>query len=1466
MKNLKTPLGLIALLSGAMISSQALRAAPVWNASGGGNWSASGNWNPVSIPGTVDDVQFQNVGAGNQNTVDAAFTINSLSYSQDNGLTHTTMINPGTTLTVNRTTTGDVLSVNSTTAATTASTQVPVTVLGAGGTLSIGGAGDLVVRQGNGTAGSHMATLDLSGLDTFNANIGRMLVGQANAGAAVNRPSGTLILAKTNNITMNGATAPQVMVQDGGSNANGGTASVLSLGQVNFLNADNLRLGGQKGNGNVLFNAVFSNPSVVFRSHDGVSRVALMAVGDNSFVTSGNSTVANVDLGAGSADALVDLAYVGRGNPGPGTGTCAGTLTLGAGTFDVNTLEIGYGIATGAGGASTGTVNVNNNTIVTTNINNGVVSTGAVLVVNSSLRLARTNGGAGAIVGTLNVTGGTVGASNIVAGGGNSSIFLNSGSTLIISNTAGTLAAPIRNFSIADSTLVLPALNGGGVMSVSNLTSSGANIINISSIPAIGSYPAVFTLISYRSGNSGTFTIGSLPTATPSYSGSLIDIGNGVVQLQLNSGPVTDLSLRWTGVSDNTWDLGTVNWLYQGNQSSFFNGGAAVFDDNTTQANINLTANVSPSTMTVSNNTQQYDFSGFGNISGASLLTKKGSATAIIENQGVDSFGTVLINSGTLQVGAGDTNGEISALNITNNAALVVNRSGTLDLSSAINGTGTLTKLGNGTLVLSGTSGYSGATTLGGGGLQVDGALSGPGALTTSSGTLLSGSGSYSGPVTASGAVNPGTVNGAGTLTLNNNLTLSSGSKLTFDLSANPGTGNDVIAVSGNLNLNNNAVAANFLGVPSPGANYPIITYSGSLTGNLNPTVTGSHFTMALDTSNPGTIYLEVTGGTGANLKWSSTGDTTWDSTTTNWTDLSGNTPSLFYSGDSVLFDDTATQPLVVIPSGVSVYPSVISNISDSVSYFISGPGKISGGGNLVKAGQSTLTISSANDFTGTVDIQGGILKAGSGTALGSAANGTTVEPGGTLDLGGQSLAGEVITIAGTGFNDQGAIINTGGAVNTAFRSLILSSNAFVGGGGTWAVNNSGGAASLSTQGQPWSLTKVGPGQFGLQNLSTVDSALANIEIQSGTLEFNGLTPNMGDPNYTNIVDAGATLQFASDSVVWNKYFNLNGNGSANTVNNGTGALTELAGPVEIHGDVIINVGGTSMTISSPISGDGSLTKTGTSPLILSNNNTYAGDTHINTGAMRLAGNASISNSLNIFINAGATLTVTGRVDATFTLITNQTLNGNGVVAGSLTTLAGSTLSPGLSAIGGLTVSNSIVLGGTNIFELNQDLVTNDVLNANGSITYGGLLSLVNVGSDLTNGASFKLFKASSYNGSFASISPTTPGTGLLWDTTRLSSGIIGVTNSVVPGPTTNATITKVTVSGTNIVVHGTNNNVPNTNFRYVVLSSTNLLLPLTNWTPVYTNSFIGSGGTFDYTNPIVPGQPRQFLNVKMVP
>ena len=1437
--------------------AQPAGAAPTWNNAAGGNWSVPGNWSPAAIPGTTSDVIFGNTGAGAFNTNDiSGETIDSLTYDWNNQSQQTTVIPVGQTLTVNSTLAAGsaLLLEGSAAAAPGANTLAPAAITG-GGNLVLSGAGDLVVHLGNGTAGSHMATLDLSGLANLNATIGRLLIGQANAGAAVNRPSGTLILAATNTITLNGA-SPQVIVQDGGSNANGGTASVLDFGQVNFLNGDTMRLGGQKGNANIGFNGALSGPALTIRNADGISPCTVIDFGYNAATSTGNSTVLVADFTPGTVDLLANLVHIAQGGIGSGTGTCAGTLTVAAGILNVADFEIGYANATTTSGATTGILNLNNNNLFP--------SGGAVLQVSTVLRLARTNSPAGGTTtGTLNVNGGTVLANSIVSGGGTSVINLAAGGTITITNTAGSLAFPIGTFSMSSSTLNVPVSSAGAAISVKSLTGdSSSTVINITKISPIGAYPTTLPIIHYQTESGENFTLGSLPVG---YTGTIVDAGGGTVSLNLTAGPVADLTETWSGANGPDWDTLTFNWLFHSVPTNYFDTAVVIFNDTASQSNLTLDLTLFPNSITVSNNVLPYTFGGLGNIGGAATLTKTGSQSLTLDNAGGNNnISTIVINGGTLQIGAGDANGGISTVNITNNGTLVFDRTDNVAVNSSIAGSGTLVQGGSGSLVLSGANTYNGATSLTNGSLELDETSSGTGPVTTSAGTTLSGGGVVNGAVTVGGVFSPGPSAGVGTFQAGNGLTLSSGSTVSFGLSATDPSvpANDSVAVTGNLALNNNSINVNIAGTPQT-SGYTLFTYTGTLSGSFNPVITGTHYTATVDTSSPGSVFLNISG-SGLALKWSSTSDSTWDTLAANWINQANSASSTFASGDSVLFDDSPGIVLTVtIGAGVTVYPSVITNASDLNGFIINGAGSIGGSASIVKSGASTLNISTANTFTGPVDIQGGTLQLGNGAALGSITSGTTVEPGATLDLSGQIIGGEPLTISGNGVGGVGALVNNGAGQAQELRQITLAGNATIGGSGLLGVNNMGGTASLSTGGNSYSLTKTGANQFTLQNLTTVDSTLANIDIQQGIIEFSGLTPGMGDPNFTNIVETGAEVSFSADSVDWSKNFVFNGSGTnATTVNNGTSATTELDGPVTLHSNVLFTVGGTTLTITNTISGDGGLIKGGSSPMILTGPTTFTGDTTITTGALRLAGAASLAGSTNIFINSGATLTLTGLVSSTFSLQSGHSIRGNGVISGSLIENAGSIVSPattpGASPVGTLTVSNTISLSGTTIIQLDPVNATNDVLKSGlATITYGGTLSLTNLSTPYTNNSSFKIFSATSYLGSFASISPATPGPGQAWNISALNTtGTIKVVSSVSTPPKFGS----VAISTGNIVISGSNGVASS---QYYVLASTNLPLAATNWTRIATNTFDATGH-FIFTNSLTPPLPQRFYLLQL--
>jgi hypothetical protein len=488
-------------------------------------WSNGANWSPTGPPGELDDARFFDLGATNDavsvnNIVSSSAAIQALWYGQTNGF-HNTLINAGITLTVSNTLTVGTESSNS------LDQVVIATVSGSGLLRTANTNANIIARQLHSDSGAHRATLDLSALDTFEATSGRLLVGVGSS--AARRAMGTIVLAKTNTITVYGAN-PQILVGDNSGNNNGNSSvSFLTLGQKNTVNANTIRIGGQKQGGNFSFNANFASPTLVLRGNDGVSRATELDFGDNSAQGgSGNPTTGTVNWGNGQVDVKADLVYIARGQTGAGLGATTGNLTLGSGTFDANTVELGYSNATNAAVAINGTINVNNN---------GFFSTSATLRVNSTLRIARSSESTNIVNGTLNITGGSVFANTIVAGGGNSTINV-TGGILAVTNTAGTGDAGLANLILSDAVLRLAASGAAPAIVATNVTPSGAgNIIHVDSIAPVSSYPATNTLIRYTGLLIGSynFTLGTLPAT---YVASLVDnSANSSVDLVITSGP-----------------------------------------------------------------------------------------------------------------------------------------------------------------------------------------------------------------------------------------------------------------------------------------------------------------------------------------------------------------------------------------------------------------------------------------------------------------------------------------------------------------------------------------------------------------------------------------------------------------------------------------------------------------------------------------------------------------------------------------------------------------------------------------------------------------------------------------------------------------------------------------------------------------------------------------------------------------
>jgi T5SS/PEP-CTERM-associated repeat protein len=204
----------------------------------------------------------------------------------------------------------------------------------------------------------------------------------------------------------------------------------------------------------------------------------------------------------------------------------------------------------------------------------------------------------------------------------------------------------------------------------------------------------------------------------------------------------------------------------------------------------------------------------------------------------------------------------------------------------------------------------------------------------------------------------------------------------------------------------------------------------------------------------------------------------------------------------------------------------------------------------------------------------------------------------------------------------------------------------------------------------------------------------------------------------------------------------------------------------------------------------------------------------------------------------------------------NAVLTGNGTLVGGFTISRGGKLIPG-GSVGKMVFSNSPALQGAVIMEISKNgaILTNDQIQVMAPLTYGGSLVISNLGpTALTVGERFPLFTATSFAGSFSNIVLPPLASGLDWTNKLSVDGSIEVIAPSQPA------FTSITLSGTNIVIAGTNGPA---GANYSVLTATNVALPLSNWVSIATNQF-DSSGNFSFTRTIVPGERQRYFRIRI--
>jgi autotransporter-associated beta strand protein len=609
---------------------------------------------------------------------------------------------------------------------------------------------------------------------------------------------------------------------------------------------------------------------------------------------------------------------------------------------------------------------------------------------------------------------------------------LSNTSNLLVSNfVADPLQPPI------DVTTTNPVLNG-------NIN------VEISGISTAGTSPFMFYPVSGSPAGDGVAAL-SL-NSNRSIDAEFVDnSANSSIDLQVNEvNPVT-----WVGNESAAWntDPGTENWTLESTATAYQEDDLVLFDDTASVFSVTLDETVNPYGILFANNTEEYQISGTGAISGTAQLIKNGNANSIITGTHTYTGGTV-INEGSLQLGDGTSNGTISGA-ITVNSGLILNNATPQTLSNTITGAGTVTKTGTGVFTVGAGQNYPCSTIVDGGTFRLFNAPSfGSPVTVNDTGILnLDGTGTVFTPAGLLVTLNDGaTVNysntnatGSAWAVMNGGFTQSGNTTINITASS-PANNSGLFLDAGlhgtgtlTINATTPGIGVNFRNNNATFAGNIVVNGISSTTAGAGSGIGVGGCTTALQNANitvNGTMELLNRG-----IGWANA--------------ASGQ----FWMG---ALNGTGTMIANFTSGGVTTVTLGHTNVDGSFSGQIhNGTGNIV---NLIKLGDGTQTLAGPSTYTGYTNVNAGTLMtnnstgsatgtgtvtvaadatlAGTGTVTGtvSIALGGFISPGAT---GTESLATGPVTLAGIYLceidDDQSDRIDVTGAINATGGTIAFS-------------------------------------------------------------------------------------------------------------------------------------------------------------------------------------------------------------------------------------------------------------------------------------------------------------------------------------------------------------------------------------------------------------------------------------------
>ncbi len=678
-----------------------------------------------------------------------------------------------------------------------------------------------------------------------------------------------------------------------------------------------------------------------------------------------------------------------------------------------------------------------------------------------------------------------------------------------------------------------------------------------------------------------------------------------------------------------------------------------------------------------------------GTLTGLGTLTKNGTNTWILDRD-LAPPGETTVSAGTLQIGNGGTTGSLAG-DVVDNGTLAFNRSDDIGFGGTISGTGTLVKQGIGTLTLTAANTYTGDTVINTGTLAV------PGSITSPSGQIVVGFDpgddatlDVNGPGSVSGVVVgiAGSASSTGIARVNGGTLTSSGALLVG------GGGNGTLEINSGGTVTN---ATGFVGFQA--GSVGIARVSGGSWTNTDTLIVGSFGTGTLEISGTGQVTSP-----GAIVGFDQNANGTVTVNGGSWNNQ-----------DNLIVGLDGSGTLVVNGTGTVENSSGFLGL-DSGSVGIA---RVSGG---TWTNVSGLTIGAEGE--GRLDLSGGIVNAAS-IRLADETGST-----GTLNIGTGGAPGILNTSSVTGGNGTPTLNFNHNSADYAFTRASLDGAAGTTAGtpiviaGTTAVRQIGPGRTILTGTNTYSGgTTITDGTLTASRDENLGDSSGSVTIAGGTLES---ASAFSTSRLFSLQNGGGTVQATADldlegTVSGDGQLTKSGSGTliltgqntysgGTAITNGTLAISRdenlgaRTGLVTFDGGTLKNTaaletsrsvvleerGGTLRTdadlrLNAPISGSGGLTKTGSSILTLSGQNTYSGGTTVSDGTLAISRDENLGARTGRVIFNGGTLQNTAALTTSrrttirsgdATIQTNAPLLYQGVISGpgALTKIGAGTL------------------------------------------------------------------------------------------------------------------------------------------------------------------------------------------------